>query len=393
MKIAYFDCIAGASGDMILGALLDAGVSLEQLVRDLAGLRLEGFELQSSQVQRGGLRAVKVDVLVSDPLAERRLEQILSIIQGSALPEHIVHKAVEIFSRLGAVEASIHGAEPQQVHLHELGGLDTIVDVVGTLLGLDYLDIQEIYCSAIPLGRGMTRSQHGALPLPSPATLALLDGAPVVGREIDKELVTPTGAVLLTSLAKSFGAIPAMRLERTGYGAGSRELEIPNVLRLLVGDKVAPAQGQVETLVMLETNIDDWNPEFYDYLLERLFVQGAVDVALLPLQMKKNRPAVQVQVLCPPAEADQLADVLFTETSTLGIRRQYLERTALEREIIQVDTPYGAIRVKVAKLAGERFKMAPEYEDCRRAASRHNQPLREVYRLAAQLAQERFDTP
>ncbi|MGW8251823.1 MAG: nickel pincer cofactor biosynthesis protein LarC [Anaerolineales bacterium] len=349
--------------------------------------------MQTSLVQRGGLRAVKVDVVISDPLTERSLEQILSILQASALPEPIVQRAASIFSRLGAVEANIHGVQLHEVHLHELGGLDTIVDVLGTLLGLEQLGIQEIYCSAIPLGRGITRSQHGPLPLPSPATLALLDRVPVVGRDIDKELVTPTGAVLLTSLVKSFGPIPAMQLEKTGYGAGSTELDIPNVLRLLVGEKENFSQGQIETLVMLETNIDDLNPEFYDYLFERLFEQGALDVALVPLHMKKNRPATQVQVLCPPSEAEKLSEVLFTETSTLGIRKQYLERIALEREVIQVETPYGIIRVKVARLAGDHYKLAPEFEDCRRVASQHNQPLREVYRLAVQLAQERFNKP
>jgi uncharacterized protein (TIGR00299 family) protein len=392
MKIAYFDCFAGVSGDMLLGALVDAGASLEQLNNKLAGLELEGFELVSRAVQRAGLRAVKVDVVVADTISERQLGDILAIVEDSHLPDHIITHAAALFKRLGQIEAKIHGVEPEQVHLHELGGLDTIVDVIGTLLSINILGIQEIYCSAIHLGSGQTKSQHGALPLPSPATLALLEGVPVAGRDIDAELVTPTGAALLTSLAKSYGPIPSMRLQNIGYGAGSRELDIPNVLRLLIGEKESPLSGKPETLVMLETNIDDWNPEFYDYLFEQLYDQRAVDVTLIPIQMKKNRPATQVQVLCEPKDADRLANVLFLETSSLGIRRQYIERYALKREVIQVNTPYGAIRVKVARLEDSGYKLAPEYEDCRRAANKHQIPIREVYRLAAEQAHASKDS-
>ncbi len=393
MKIAYFDCIAGASGDMLLGALVDAGVSLERLNSGLAGLNLKGFEIQSRLVLRGGLRAVKVDVLVVDTVTERRLGDILSIVEASRLPAQIISQAAAIFKRLGYIEAKIHGVEPEQVHLHELGGLDTIVEVIGILLGIDILGLQEIHCSAIPLGRGQTKGQHGVLPVPSPATLSLLEGVPVAGREVDVELVTPTGAVLLTSLAKSYGPIPAMRLQNTGYGAGSRDLSIPNVLRVLIGEKAASLSGQAETLVMLETNIDDWNPEFYDYLIERLYTQGAVDVSLTAIQMKKNRPATQVQVLCEPKNSDRLANVLFLETSTLGIRRQYVERYALQREIIQVPTPYGTIRVKVARLPDDKYKLAPEYDDCRHAANENNIPIREVYQLAIDLAHTNINKP
>ncbi len=393
MKIAYFDCFSGASGDMLLGALVDAGASLEQLNSGLVGLNLKGFELQSKIVQRGGLRAVKVDVLVVDTVPERRLGDILSIVQASRLPAQIISQAAAIFKRLGQIEAEIHGVEPEQVHLHELGGLDTIVEVIGTLLAVDILEVQEILSSAIPLGSGQTSSRHGVLPLPAPATLALLAGVPVVGRDNDMELVTPTGAVLLTSLAQSFGPIPAMRLQNTGYGAGSRDLSIPNVLRVLIGEKTAALSGQAETLVMLETNIDDWNPEFYDYLYERLYTIGAVDVSLTAIQVKKNRPATQVQVLCEPKDADLLSEVLFLESSTLGIRRQYVERYALQREIIQVSTPFGTIRVKVARLPEDKYKLAPEYDDCRRAASEHNIPIREVYRLAADQAHASLNKP
>jgi uncharacterized protein (TIGR00299 family) protein len=359
----------------------------------LAGLHLQGFDLQTLQVQKGALRAVKVDVIVTDPSTKRRLPDILSILQKSDLPEKIIAQASEIFTRLGSVEARIHGLELKHVHLHELGGLDTIVDIVGVLHGIEALGLQKVYCSPVPLGAGFTHSQHGPLPVPAPATLALLEGVPVVGRETDQELVTPTGAALLTSLATEFGPIPPMRLLSLGYGAGGRDLPTPNVLRLLIGEQATPATGNTQALSTLETNIDDLNPEFYDYLLERLFQAGALDVALSPLHMKKNRPATQVQVLCLPQDADHLAGILFAETSTLGIRKQLIERLALDRETIRVDTPYGIMRVKVARWTDRRYKLAPEYDDCRAAARKHGVPIREVYRVVERIAEENLPKP
>ncbi len=261
-----------------------------------------------------------------------------------------------------------------------MGGLDTLVDVVGAVSGIDLLGATTVVCSPIPLGRGFTRSAHGRIPVPAPATVALLEGAPVVGSEVEGETVTPTGAALLTSLASSFGPIPAMTLRSAGYGAGRKEWAIPNVLRVLLGE-AGSAGLQQETLAVLETNIDDLNPETYDYVMGRLFAAGALDVFLAPIQMKKNRPATLLSVLCRPAAAGELSEILFAETSTLGVRRHNVERTCLPREIRTVDTPYGSVRVKSATF-GSTLKAAPEYEDCRRAAEAHGVPLREVY-LAA----------
>jgi hypothetical protein len=295
---------------------------------------------------------------------------------------------VSIFRRLGEVEASIHGTTPDQVHLHELGGVDTIVDVVGALAGLDALGVEAVYASPLPLGRGFVRGAHGQIPLPAPATLALLKGAPVVGSDLDVELVTPTGAALLSSLAVAFGPIPAMTLTAVGYGAGGRDLSIPNVLRLLLGDQAAPNTAITETLAVLETNIDDLNPEIYDYVMARLFKAGALDVFLSPIQMKKNRPATLLRVLCRPGDADTLTAILFTETSTLGVRRQMVTRHCLARSSHTVETPYGPVRIKIATWGEGQAKAAPEYDDCRRLAESSGVPLREVYRAAERAAEE-----
>jgi len=388
MEIAYFDCIAGASGDMILGALLDAGLPEAVLRRGLAVLRLEGFELRAQRVVKGGFSATKVDVLIADEAPARRLPQIEAIVQKSDLPPAIKEQATAIFRRLGEVEAAIHGVPPDQVHLHELGGLDTIVDVVGALVGLDALGVEQVYASPLPLGRGLVHGAHGAIPLPAPATVALLKGVPVVGSELNAELVTPTGAALLSSLAADFGPIPPMTLKAVGYGAGTRDLPIPNLLRLLLGDQPTPDDTVTETLTMLETNVDDLNPEIYDYAMTRLFDAGALDVFLSPIQMKKNRPATLLRVLCRPGDADALEAILFAETSTLGVRRQPVTRHCLPRTIHTVETPYGPVRVKVARWGGGQVKAAPEYDDCLRLAATHGVPLRDVYRAAERAAEE-----
>jgi len=387
MKIAYFDCIAGASGDMILGALLDAGLPETILQEQLAALHLDGFELRQRRVTKNGFSAIKVDVDVADDVPARHLPDIEAIVQASDLPETIKARAIAIFRRLGEVEAGIHGTSLEQVHLHELGGLDTIVDVVGTLVGLDALGIEQVWASPLPMGRGFVRGAHGQIPLPAPATLALLQGVPLVGSELEVEFVTPTGAVLLTSLAQGFGPLPAMTLTGLGYGAGGRDLPIPNLLRLLLGEQPGPDQAITETLTMLETNIDDLNPEIYDYVMGRLFEAGALDVFLSPIQMKKNRPATLLRVLCRPSQVDTLTAILFAETSTLGVRQQFVQRQCLARSSHTVETPYGLVRVKVAHWGDDQTKAAPEYEDCRRLAEATGAALREVYRAAERAAE------
>ena len=382
MKIAYFDLIAGASGDMMLGALIDAGLPEGKLRESLTALHLNDFELHVLKVSKNGFAATKVDVIVKDDVPERHLPEIEAIITASELTAQIQEQAIGIFRRLGEVEAHIHNTTLDKVHLHELGGVDTIVDVVGVLQGLQILGIEKIIVSAVPLGRGFVRGAHGQIPLPAPATVALLQGVPVIGSELEMELITPTGAVLLTSLAESFGQIPAMNLQGVGYGAGGRDLPIPNLLRVFIGEQKQPDVGNLSTLVMLETNIDDLNPEIYEYVTKRLFEAGALDVFLTPIQMKKNRPATLLQVLAKPEEASKLRTILFEETTTLGVRQTLVQRYALNREIREVQTEFGMVRVKIAVLENGKIKSSPEYEDCHKLAKERNVSIREVYRAA-----------
>lgn len=384
MKIAYFDLIGGASGDMLLASTLDAGLPPAVLQEGLDALHLEGYQLHWHKVSKSGFQATQVQIEIHDAQTERHLADILRIVQASALPQEVRRQAQAIFTRLAQVEANIHGVAIEQVHLHELGGLDTILDVCGVLFALHALGIEAVHCSPFPLGRGFVSGAHGQIPLPAPATLALLQGAPVVGREVEDELVTPTGAALLTGLASRYGAIPSMTLEAVGYGAGRRDLPFPNLVRLLIGVTAQEGVAEVEALTMLESNIDDLNPQVYDYLLERLFQAGALDVTLTPMQMKKNRPAVQVGVLCRPERADELEAILFAETSTLGVRRQMVERRALPRRFAAVETPYGAVQMKIVEYAPGKSRAAPEFDDCRRLAQASGAPLWQVYQAALQ---------
>lgn len=381
MKGIYFDLIGGASGDMILGALLDAGVDPDHLRSALDQLLLEEFELKISQVDKAGFQATKVDVVVDRQPPERHLAEILELIERSSLPKSIKKHSSAVFHRIADVEAGIHGTAVEQVHLHELGGTDTVVDVVGVLLALDLLAVDQVYCSPIPQGRGFVQGAHGQIPLPAPATIKLLEGVPVYGLDIQSELVTPTGAALLTSLTENFGPAPLMVLTGVGYGAGSRDLPIPNLLRVLVGE-LSEGTAAGTALTVLESNLDDLNPEIYPYLMERLFQAGALDVSLIPVHMKKNRPGVQVQVLCEPAQAENLRQILFRETTTLGIREYPVKRYALERRSVAVQTQHGQIRLKVANIPGGGWKASPEFEDCQKLARELDLPLMEIYQAA-----------
>ncbi len=391
-KIGYFDCFAGISGDMILAAIVDCGVAVEQIQAGLACLPIGRFKLSAQRTVKNGITATQVDVQVQDTVQERKLDEILSIVQECQVPPQIKEKALGVFRQIGSVEAKIHGVEAGTIHLHELGGEDTIVDVLGAFIGMDLLGVEEVQASPLPLGIGMINSAHGTLPLPAPATLAILEGVPVRGSDLDKELVTPTGAAILRSMAHQFGQIPAMKLLKTGYGAGKMDLPVPNVLRLLVGETLAepqPSQGyHIEQLACLETNIDNMNPEIFPYLSERFFDKGALDVSLIPIYMKKNRPGTQVNVLCSEENVDAILEVLFSETTTLGARKYSVNRYSVERQTSLIQTEYGDVQVKFSRKGENSWDYAPEYEDCRRLAIERGIPIMKIYRAAQAAAEE-----
>jgi len=379
MKTLYFDLIGGASGDMILGALIDSGLSIDTLKNMLEGLNLSEFTIQAEKVDKNGFSATKVDVRVKKQPPERHLNEIKAVIQNSSLSKSIQTRALLIFERIAETEAAIHNKTIDQVHLHELGGTDTIIDVVGTLLALDHLGISSIYASPVPLGKGFIEGAHGQIPLPSPATVALLKEIPVYGKNIESELVTPTGAALLAELVDDFGPAPPMILENIGYGAGGRDLPIPNLLRVLIGENSQSGKTTIDHLAILETNLDDLNPEIYPYVIDSLFESGALDVTLTPIHMKKNRPGTQIQVLCEPVDVEAMRLILFRETTTLGIKQYFIERYALPRTIREIETPYGKVRVKIAEISPDLNKISPEYEDCRKLAIEKGIPISLVY--------------
>jgi pyridinium-3,5-bisthiocarboxylic acid mononucleotide nickel chelatase len=381
MKIAYFDCFSGISGDMTLGALVDAGCSLAELEGLLRGLPVSGWKISAEKVTRRGFRATQVKVEYSDSQRHRSLSEILSLIDRADLPGKIAARSSRIFQRLGEAEALVHGVPIEKVHFHEVGAVDAIVDIVGAAAGFELLGIEEFYCSALNLGAGRVQTQHGSLPVPAPATAELLRGAPTYSNGVARELVTPTGAAIVSCVANTYGPQPEMNVSVVGLGAGSAELaEQPNVLRLFVGEAAARrAEAAIdEDIVVLEANLDDMSPQVYGYFADRALEAGALDVFSIPVQMKKNRPGQLVTVLCHPADREKLSDLLFRETTTLGVRQSSVKRRSLQRETISIQTSLGPIRMKIARWNGNILNVAPEYEDCRKAAAEHGVPLKQV---------------
>jgi len=383
---AYFDCFSGISGDMTLGALLDLGVPLKWLKESLSAIPLEGFEITETAVWRHGIQAKRamVEVKQEDHI-ERNFFEIKSTIQASPLSSEVKKRSISIFERLAAAEAKIHGCPIDDVHFHEVGAIDAIVDIVGTSLGLEYLGISEVMASKIPLGRGFVSCRHGNLPVPAPATAAILTDVPVYGTEIEHELVTPTGAAIIVSLAKAFKPMPEMRIQSIGYGAGQRELESrPNLLRVIVGTKNEADTRLQENLnsdqvVIVETCIDDMNPEIFGFLMDRLFKDGALDVYWIPVYMKKNRPATMIQVLCHAGHRDAIIHRILSETTSSGARFYEAARRTLVRDHCEIDTSYGKITVKRIKAPTGDFRIVPEYEVCKEIAIKKDIPLQRVY--------------
>ena len=432
MRIGYLECFSGISGDMFLGALVDAGVSPHVLKQTVAALGVDA-EIEISRVVRSGISATKVDVLVAgekelprevyweqhghsrshgkehahehghghetghghshghehthapEHQQGRGLKEIREIIMRAAIDERAKRTAIAMFEALGAAEAKIHNSTPEQVHFHEVGAVDALVDIVGAAVGAQSLGVDEWVCSPLNVGGGTVQCAHGTFPVPAPATVELLRGAPVYASEIQKELVTPTGAAIVNVLAKRFAAFPPMKIAASGYGAGTRDFPAhPNVLRLTVGEAVEKeAAAPRESIVVLEANVDDLNPQVFGYVMERLLAEGALDAFGTPVQMKKNRPGMLLTVLAKPEDAEKLTKLVFRETTTLGVRMREERRAALTRRWESVETEWGPVRMKVANLNGTVANCSPEYEDCRKIAEERGVPLKTVMQEAA----------
>jgi uncharacterized protein (TIGR00299 family) protein len=427
-RLVYFDCASGASGDMLLGALVDLGLPLDALRAELAKVPLEGYRLDARKVQRSGVQATKVDVLVPgqshehghphspdhghaghghgnehghghghdhEPTrghtreaghAHRGLSDILTLIDRSTLDAGVKDRAAALFRRLAEAEATVHGTSPEDVHFHEVGAVDSIVDIVGGVIGLNWLGAQRYVASPLNVGTGTVTMSHGTFPVPPPATARLVEGVPVYGAG-EGELLTPTGALLVTSHATAYGPLPPLRPEAVGHGAGTRDTAgRPNVLRLIVGTDEGAAPD--ERVLVLEAELDDMSPQLCGPLMERLLAAGALDAFYTPIQMKKGRPGLLVSVIARPATREALEEVLFSETTTLGVRRQEWDRTVLDREVVPVETPYGAIGVKVGRRGGRVYNVQPEFEDCRRASEARGVPVKEVWAAALAAARQ-----
>jgi len=385
MKIAYFDCFSGISGDMTLGALVDAGVELSGLEAELRRLSLPNWKITAEKVKRGAIFATQVKVEAAETHHHRGLTEILRLIAQANLAPRITDRATRIFRRLGEAEAKVHQIDVEKVHFHEVGAVDAIIDIVGAAIGFELLGIDEFACSSLDVGAGNVKAAHGILPVPAPATAELLRGSPTYSSGIAKELVTPTGAAIATTLATKFGEMPPINLKSIGYGAGSADLaERPNVLRLLVGDAVGMEKREHwdAPITVIEANLDDLNPQIYGYFVERALAAGALDVFSTPVQMKKNRPGILVTLMCESASVNKLIDLIFRETTTIGVRTHEVRRRTLEREIVPVETPLGEVRMKVSRMNDTMLNATPEYEDCRQIAAQKGVPLKQVIALA-----------
>jgi uncharacterized protein (TIGR00299 family) protein len=385
MKIAYFDCFAGISGDMTLGALIGAGADPERLREGLAGLGVGGYRIEVGKRMTGPIEATDVCVLLDDHHHHhhRRLKDIREMIRGADLSGEVKRTAEGIFTRLAEAEGKVHGHSPEEVHFHEVGAVDAIIDIVGAALCLEMLGWPKVVASPMPTFHGYAKGAHGTFPLPAPATAELLRGVPWRALDIEGELVTPTGAAIIREIAAEFGPLPAMTVEKIGYGAGKSDFGIPNALRVMIGEETALSVSPAESVTVIETNIDDLNPQFYETAMERLFAAGALDVFLTPIQMKKNRPGTLLSVICDPGLAEAIAAVILAETSTFGVRISRWERLCLDRRWEEVLTEFGVIRIKIGERNGRVITASPEYEDCKRAAAEHGVAVRRVHEIAA----------
>ena len=395
-RVLYFDCFSGIAGDMVLGAMLDAGLPFDGLKSALGSLAMSGYGVQATKVLRGGISATKF--AVDDRLAvserseskghpHRHLSGIFKLVDQSALSPAAKDRAKSMFQRLADVEASIHDMPVEKVHLHEVGAVDSIIDIVGAVHALEWFGADRIVSSPLNVGGGMVKSAHGTIPVPAPATVRLLGAAPIYSGEVQKELVTPTGALIVSSYATSFGPLPAMNVEHVGYGAGDHDFpQTPNVLRVLLGREAGPATGGHHRgearVVVIECEIDDMNPQLFGVVMEQLYAAGALEVFYVPVQMKKNRPGTLLTVVASPALRGAMSEIIFRETTTIGLRYSEVERDCLVREFVDVETPVGKVRMKLAWRDGRVVNAVPEFEDCAKLAAAHNLPVKDVQALA-----------
>jgi len=387
MKIAYFDCFSGASGDMLLGALVDAGLELPRLEAELRRMPLPDWSISAEKVKRKGIAATQVRVHSGEHHPHRGLAEILRLIgegRQAGLSAAAAERAAAIFQRLGEAEAKIHNVPVEKIHFHEVGAVDAIVDIVGACVGFELLGIEDFYASVLNVGSGRVEAAHGVMPVPAPATAELARGVPTYSSGAERELLTPTGAAILTTIVRRFGPLPPMKVASIGYGSGTAELPgHANVLRIFVGEAAESPMAHDETITVIEANVDDLNPQVYAYFAERALAAGALDVSSAPLQMKKGRPGQLITVLAPPERADALVELIFAETTTIGVRAWEARRRVLAREMVRVETAYGAVAVKVSRLNGRVLNAAPEFEDCRRIAIETGAPLKQVLGAAA----------
>ncbi len=384
MKTIYFDCFAGVSGDMILGACIDSGVPISFLKQELQKLKVDGFDVSEKKVAKHSITGTHVIVATEEQHHHRTLPIITEIINNSSLSEYVKTHAKKVFHNLAEAEAKIHGTTIDKIHFHEVGALDAIVDIVGAIICFEYLQVEQIYVSKIHVGSGCIKCAHGTMPLPAPATMELLAGIPIFSTGIEKELTTPTGAAILKTMATSFGVMPMIQIKSIGYGCGTRDLDIPNMLRIMVGnvDDAHDKKYETDEVIQIETNIDDMNPQLFEHLSSQLFEIGILDITLTQTLMKKQRPAVILTVLVEDDLQDKVIDKIFAETTTIGLRLQKIKRLKLAREIKVVQTPYGDISVKYSMVDGKAVQIKPEYDDCKKAALQHNQPLAKIIETA-----------
>ncbi|MHC4624384.1 MAG: nickel pincer cofactor biosynthesis protein LarC [Planctomycetota bacterium] len=383
MKVAYLDCFAGASGDMIVGAMLDAGLDGEFLKAQLSTLGIEGLDIKISRTKRAGLRAISFQPVAADQHEHRNLEQITGIIKRSKISEKAAKTAIAIFDKLARAEGTVHDKDPEDVHFHEVGAVDSIVDIVSASIGIDALGVEKVYCSSLSVGGGTVQCAHGLMPVPAPATAELVRGVPIAAGPMQAELLTPTGAAILTSIADEFGPLPAMQVETVGCGAGTRDPEeFPNILRLILGRTGAEDSADTDVICLLETNVDDVSGELIGSVTEELFGRGALDVFTTPIVMKHNRPAVQVSIICTLEDAPALEKIILEQGLTFGIRRQVLRRSKLAREFVSVETQFGEIGIKTGSMNGKIVNAKPEFSECAAAAKKHKVAVKVVWEAA-----------